>query len=280
MTTTEMTSDTFAIGGELTVRRLGFGALRLTGWDPMGPAEWAAAAGVVRRAVELGVNFLDTADSYDRGSNEELLAEALYPYPDGLVIATKAGQARPSRGEWVPMGRPEYLRQQCELSLRRLRLDRIDLFYLHRVDPLVPFEDQLGALRRLQEDGKIRHIGLSEVTVEQLAYARERVEVAAVQNLYNLADRRHERVLEYCERHRIAFVPWLPVANGRGFGPAATRVAAELGTTPIQVGLAWLLHRSPVMTPIPGTSSLTHLEENVAAAGVRLTATQYTALAG
>jgi pyridoxine 4-dehydrogenase len=275
MTTTEMTSDTLVISGELTVRRLGFGALRLTEWDPMGPAEWAAAAGVARRAVELGVNFLDTADSYDRGSNEELLAEALYPYPDGLVIATKAGHARPSRGEWVPMGRPEYLRQQCELSLRRLRLDRIDLFYLHRIDPLVPFEDQLGALRRLQEDGKIRHIGLSEVTVDQLAYARERVEVAAVQNLYNVADRRHEPVLEYCAERGIAFVPWLPVANGRGFGPAVARVAAELGATPTQVALAWLLRRSPVMAPIPGTSSLAHLAENVAAAGLTLSGAQY-----
>ncbi|MFL6071953.1 MAG: aldo/keto reductase [Mycobacteriales bacterium] len=275
MTTTETTTDTLAIGGDLTVRRLGFGALRLTDWDPMGRNEWAAAAGVARRAVELGVNHIDTADSYDRGTNEELLAEALYPYPDGLVIATKAGHARPSRREWVPLGRPEYLRQQCELSLRRLRLDRIDLFYLHRVDPLVPFEDQLGALRRLQEDGKIRHIGLSEVTVERLEYARQRVEVAAVQNLYNLADRRHERVLEYCERHGIAFVPWLPVADGRGFGPAAARVAADLSATPTQVGLAWLLHRSPVLTPIPGTSSLAHLEENVAAAGLTLTVAQY-----
>src|SRR4051794_34479166 len=268
-------TSTYTFEDGVSVRRLGFGAMRLTEWDHVRDG----AAAVARRAAELGVTFFDTADAYDLGLNEELLAGALHPY-EGLFIATKCGHARPSRGEWVPMGRPEYLRQQCELSLRRLRLDRIDLFYLHRVDPLVPFEDQLGALRRLQEDGKIRHIGLSEVTVEQLAYARERVEVAAVQNLYNLADRRHERVLEYCERHRIAFVPWLPVANGRGFGPAATRVAAELGTTPIQVGLAWLLHRSPVMTPIPGTSSLTHLEENVAAGGVRLTATQYTALTG
>jgi len=235
---------------------------------------------VAQRAVELGVTFIDTADAYGPGTNEEQLAEALHPYPEGLVIGTKAGQSRPSAREWKPLGRPEYLRQQCELSLRRLRLERIDLFQLHRIDPQVPEEEQFGALAQLQQEGKIRHIGLSEVTVEQLERARRSIEVASVQNLYNLTERKHDDVLEYCTREDIAFIPWLPIASGQlsQAGGALATVAAELGATAAQISLAWLLHRSPVVIPIPGTSSLTHLEENVGAAELTLTDEQYATL--
>jgi pyridoxine 4-dehydrogenase len=269
-----MRDEICVIGGDLPVRRLGFGAMRLCdpdGWGP--PQDRQAAVTVARRVVELGVNFIDTADSYGLGANEELLAEALRPYPEDLVIATKAGQSRPGPHTWRPLGRPEYLRQQCELSLRRLGRDRIDLYQLHRIDPLVPAADQFGALRMLQEEGKIRHIGLSEVTVPQLQEARRLIEVASVQNLYNLTDRRHEKVLEYCQREGIAFIAWLPVAAGahaRPGGPLAA-VARELGATAIQVAIAWLLRRSPVMIPIPGTGCAAHLEENVAAGGLELT---------
>lgn len=266
------------IGGDLTVRRLGFGAMRLCGplnWGP--PADWDAAVRVARRAVELGVNFIDTADAYGPGCNEELLAEALYPYPEGLVIGTKAGQSRPSPDDWVPLGRPEYLRQQAELSLRRLRMERIDLYQLHRIDPLVPLADQIGALRQLQDEGKIRHIGLSEVTVEQLREIRREIDVVSVQNLYNLLDRHYEPVLEYCERENIAFIPWVPVARGKLTQPdsPAAAVAKELGATPAQVALAWLLRRSPAIVPIPGTSSRAHLEENVAASELTLSDEQF-----
>lgn len=270
--------NTITIGKELTVGRLGFGAMRVTGpnvWGP--PADVPAALALLRRAVELGITFIDTADSYGPGTSEELIAEALHPYPDNLVIATKAGQARPSPGEWVPLGRPEYLRQQAELSLRRLRVDRIDLFQLHRIDPKVPLADQIGAIKQLQEEGKIRHFGLSQVSVEQIAAVREHIEVVSVQNLYNLTRREDEDVLDYCEREGIAFIPWLPIAGGAhasAAGPLA-EVAAELGATPAQVSLAWLLHRSPVMLPIPGTSSIAHLEENTAAADLRLTDEQF-----
>jgi pyridoxine 4-dehydrogenase len=253
--------DTILIGGDLPVRRIGFGALRLDG----GPA----AVAVLRRVVELGVTLVDTADAYDLGGNERLIAEALHPYPDGLVIATKAGQARPGEHEWVPLGRPEYLRQQAELSLRRLRLDRIDLFQLHRVDPLVPLADQVGALRQLRDEGKVRHVGLSEVSVEQIERARRIVPIAAVQNRYNLTDRASDDVLDHCTRHGIAFLPWLPVTP-RTLSPAAHAVARRYGVAPAQVALAWLLDRSPVMVPIPGTSSAEHLAENVAAADLRL----------
>jgi len=276
-------TDTITLGGDLTVRRLGFGAMRLSGplnWGP--PRDWDEAVGVARRAVELGVNFIDTADAYGPGLNEELLADALYPYPDGLVIATKAGQSRPSPDDWIPLGRPEYLRQQAELSLRRLRMDRIDLFQLHRIDPLVPVADQIGALKLLQDQGKIRHIGLSEVTVEQLVEIRREIDVVSVQNLYNVLDRHYEPVLEYCERENIAFIPWLPVGRGaltRPDSPVAT-VAKQLDATPAQVSLAWLLHRSPVVLPIPGTSSAVHLEENVGAAGVSLSDDQFKLLSG
>ena len=259
--------------GELTVHRLGFGAMRLTGFRP--EEDRTAPIRVARRAVELGVDFIDTADSYGAGANEDLLAEALYPYPAGLVIATKVGRTRPSPNEWTPLGRPEYLRQAAELSLRRLKVERIDLLQLHRIDPTVPFVDQLGALAQLQAEGKVRHLGLSEVTVDQLEEARGQIDVVSVQNRYNLTDREHDPVLEHCESHGIAFVPWLPIANGDQLAASLlVEVAAELGATPAQVSLAWLLHRSPVMVPIPGTSSESHLVENVAAAELQLTADQ------
>ncbi|MEU7699634.1 aldo/keto reductase [Streptomyces sp. NPDC039028] len=264
---------TFPLGGDLSVHRLGFGALRLTGpgyWGP--PEDREAAISTARLAVDLGVSFIDTADSYGLGSNEELLAEALRPYPDGLVIATKAGQCRPRPDQWVPCGRPEYLRQQAELSLRRLRLDRIDLFQLHRIDPKVPAAEQFGALGELQDEGKIRHIGLSKVTVREVEAAREHITVASVQNVYNLTDRRNDEVVEYCEKHEIAFIAWLPIARGAlaaGGSPVAD-IATELEVSAGQVALAWLLHRSPAVIPIPGTSSPAHLRENVAASGIAL----------
>jgi aryl-alcohol dehydrogenase-like predicted oxidoreductase len=256
---------------EIPQTRIGFGAMRLCGpgaWEPT--RDRAAARRVLRRVVELGVTFIDTADSYGLGDNEELIAEALHPYPTGVIIATKAGQSRPSRGEWRPLGRPEYLRQQAELSLRRLRVDRIELFQLHRVDPLVPLADQVGALVDLRDRGKIRHIGLSEVTVDQLAEAERITPIATVQNLYNLADRRHEDVLDYCTERGIVFIPWLPVGGGHLRTDRLATLAAGTGASPTQVALAWLLHRSPVMLPIPGTRSLDHLAENVAAARIRL----------
>ncbi|HEY3001737.1 MAG TPA: aldo/keto reductase [Kribbellaceae bacterium] len=256
--------------GELTVRRLGFGAMRLTGYRPAD--DRTDAIKVARRAVELGVQLIDTADAYGIGANEELLAEALHPYDD-MLVATKVGHTRPSPSEWVPLGRPEYLRQAAELCLRRLRVERIDLLQLHRVDPAVPLADQLGALRRLQEEGKVRHVGLSELTVEQLARARREVDVVSVQNRYNLGDREHEAVLDYCEREGIAFIPWLPIP--RRPLAALDAVAAETGATVTQVALAWLLHRSPAVAPIPGTSRPEHLEENVAARELRLTADQF-----
>jgi aryl-alcohol dehydrogenase-like predicted oxidoreductase len=269
---------TITLGGDLTVNRLGFGAMRITGEPGLDRAGGIALA---RRAVELGVTFIDTADSYDLGENEELLAEALSPYPPGLVIATKGGQCHPG-DDWIPLGRPEYLRQQAQLSLRRLRLDRIDLYQLHRIDPAVPLADQLGALRRLQDEGKVRHIGLSEVTVEQLAQALAIAPIVSVQNRYNLADRAAEDVLDYCERRGIAFIPWFPVAplrRGNGGDPLA-RVAARHGATRTQVALAWLLHRSPAILPIPGTSSRAHLAENVGAARLRLSGEDLAELSG
>lgn len=279
-------ANNFVIGGDLTVYQLGFGAMRLTGplvWGP--PTDHEEAIKVARRAVELGIDFIDTADSYGPGTNEEVLADALYPYPANVVVATKAGQSRPSATEWTPLGRPEYLRQQAELSLRRLRLDCIDLFQLHRIDPLVPADEQFGALKRLQDEGKIRHIGLSEVSVEHLERACRQIDVVSVQNLYNVAARQHEDVLDYCERENIAFITWHPIAKGELATPDGAHnplymVAKELGATPSQVALAWLLHRSPVVIPIPGTSSLAHLEENVAAAQLELSDDQLTLLSG
>jgi len=270
--------STIVLGGDMPLHRLGFGAMHLTGPDVWGPpTDPAAARSVARRAVELGVNFIDTADSYGPGTSEEVLGDALFPYPEGLVVATKAGQTRPSRGEWRPVGRPEYLRQQAELSLRRLRVDRIDLFQLHRIDPKVPAEEQFGVLRQLQDEGKVRHVGLSEVTVEQIEQARRQVDVASVQNLYNLRQRRHDAVVEHCEREGIVFIPWVPIASGDLARPdgALGRIAKQVEATAAQVALAWLLHRSPVIVPIPGTSTIAHLEENVAAASVELTPEQF-----
>ncbi|GAA1952174.1 aldo/keto reductase [Amycolatopsis minnesotensis] len=278
-----MHSGTFAIGGDVAVNRIGYGALRLTGeggWG--GPADRDGAVRVLRRAVDLGVDLIDTADAYGPGSNEELIAEALHPYPDGVVIATKAGQCRPGPGKWVPLGRPEYLKQQAELSLRRLRLDRIDLFQLHRIDPLVPAAEQIDALKELRDEGKIRHIGLSEVTIAELEAARTRAGIATVQNRYNVVDRRHDALLEHCERAGIGFLPWHPVDQGglaRAAGGAVREVADELGATPSQVGLAWLLHRSPSTVLIPGTADPAHLEQNCAAGALTLSSDQLARLA-
>jgi pyridoxine 4-dehydrogenase len=266
------------IGGELTVGRLGFGALRLTDDRFWGPAaDRVTAVAVARRAVDLGVTFIDTADAYGLGASEELLAEALHPYPDGLVIATKAGQVRPTPEAFVPLGRPEYLRQQVELSLRRLRVDRLDLLQLHRIDPAVPLADQLGALRDLRDEGKVRYIGLSEVDVDQLKQARQIVEIATVQNRYHLGDRGWDDVVDYCAAEDIAMIAWWPLGQGRltQGGGVVGAVARELGATPAQVALVWLLRRSPNLIPIPGTRSVAHLEENVAAAGLRLSDEQY-----
>jgi pyridoxine 4-dehydrogenase len=251
--------------GDLTVHRLGFGALRLK------LSEREASKAILRHAVDRGVTFIDTADSYHLGQNEELIAEALHPYADNLVIGTKAGQAHPG-DEWIPLGRPEYLRQQAELSLRRLRLDRIDLYQLHRVDPKVPLEDQVGAFRQLQDEGKVRHVGLSEVTVDQLEAARRITPIVSVQNLYNLSQRHSENVLDHCEANGIAFLPWLPVQpSARTPDSVLERVARTHGVSTTRVALAWLLARSPVMLPIPGTSKLAHLDDNLAAVDLRLT---------
>ncbi len=262
----------FLIGNDLRVARLGFGAMRITGKGIWGePPDRPEAIRVVRRAVELGVNFIDTADSYGPGVSEEIIAEALHPYPQGLVIATKGGFDRPGPNKWVENGTPAHLKSACEGSLRRLRLDRIDLYQLHRIDPKVPAEDQLGALKDLQAQGKIRHIGLSEVSVRQIQHAQTIVPVVSVQNRYSIADRASEGVLEYCEKETIAFIPWSPLAAG-GLSRAHSsinRLAAESKATPSQAALAWLLSRSQVMLPIPGTSSVSHLEENVAAAALK-----------
>jgi pyridoxine 4-dehydrogenase len=263
----------FTIDNDLRVTRLGFGAMRITGkgvWGP--PTDPAEAIRVLRRALELGINFIDTADSYGPEISEELIAEALHPYPSDLVIATKGGYDRPGPDRWVENGRPEHLISACEGSLKRLRVDRIDLYQLHRIDPKVPAEDQLGTLKNLQTQGKIKHIGLSEVNVRQIQHARTLVPVVTVQNRYSLADRGSEDVLQYCEEHNIGFIPWFPLAAGKLSGPGSVvaRIAAESKATPSQVALAWLLRRSPVMLPIPGTSKVEHLEENVAAANLKI----------
>jgi pyridoxine 4-dehydrogenase len=264
--------------GDLTVNRMAFGAMRLTGPGVIGePDDPENAKAVLRRAVELGVNFIDTADSYGPEINERQIAEALHPYPDDLVIATKGGLSHERRGEWLQDGRPERLRAACEGSLQRLRVERIDLYQLHSVDPSVPLDESVGALAELREEGKIRHVGLSNVDARQLARAREVVPIVSVQNRYNLADRHSEGVLEACEREGIAFLPWFPLAFGeltRGAG-RLTDVAFAHGLSRAQVAIAWLLQRSPVMLPIPGTSSLEHLEENVASASVELTETEF-----
>ena len=275
-------SGEFSIGGKLPVTRLGYGTMQLPGpgvWgDPKDPAE---AVRVLRRAVDLGVNFFDTADSYGPAVAEELLKQALHPYPADLVIATKAGLTRQGPGRWSPVGRPEYLRQQAELSLRRLGLEQIPLFQLHRIDPAVPLADQVGELAKLRDEGKIRFIGLSEVTVDQLRAAEEITAIATVQNLYNLANRSAEELLDYSAANGIGFIPWFPLATGELAKPGSplTALAAEHGASPSQLALAWLLRRSPVMLPIPGTASVAHLEDNVAAAGLALSEGEYAALA-
>jgi aryl-alcohol dehydrogenase-like predicted oxidoreductase len=266
-------SGTLRIGGELPVNRIGFGSMRITGpgvWGP--PKDPEQAKRVLRRAIDLGVNFIDTADSYGPGDSEDLIREALYPYPEGLVIATKAGLTRQGPDQWAPVGRPEYLRQQAEMSLRRLKLQRIELFQLHRIDPKVPMEESLGALKELQSEGKIRFIGLSEVAPGDIERAQKTVRIVSVQNLYNLTDRRHQPALSYCEEHQLIFIPWFPVAAGelaKAGGPLE-ELARRHGTTMAQLSIAWLLRVSPVTLPIPGTTSVEHLEENVAAGALKL----------
>jgi pyridoxine 4-dehydrogenase len=279
MTTTDQSTDqpvhqsgTFSLGGR-EVHRLGYGAMRITGAGVWGePADPAECVGTVRRAVELGVDLIDTADSYGPEVSENILFEALHPYPEDLLIATKAGLTRQGPGQWMPVGRPEYLRQQCEMSLRRLGVETIDLFQLHRIDPKVPAEEQFGLLADLVDEGKVRAVGLSQVNVTEIEAARAVVPVVSVQNLYNLTDRSSEDVLEYCEAEGIGFIPWFPIAAGALAGPGGPvdAVVKETGATPSQVALAWLLHRSPVMLPIPGTKSRGHVDENCRAAALEL----------
>ena len=274
-------SGEFSIGGKLPVTRLGYGTMQLTGpgvWgEPKDPDE---AVRVLRRAVDLGVNFLDTADAYGPVVAEPLIKKALHPYPADLVIATKVGHTRQGPGLWAPVGRPEYLRQQTEMALRLLGLEQVPLMQLHRIDPKVPLDDQVGELAKLQEEGKIRFIGLSEVTVGQLRAAAEIAPIATVQNLYNLADRSAEELLDYSAANGIGFIPWFPLATGELAKPGSplAALAAKRGATPSQLALAWLLRRSPAMLPIPGTSSVSHLEDNVAAAGIALSDGEYAAL--
>jgi len=281
LTPSAQASGTFALGGDLPVVRLGYGSMQLTGdgvWgDPKDPDE---AVRVLRRAVELGVTFLDTADSYGPVVAEQLIKKALHPYADDLVIATKAGLTRSGPGDWRPVGRPEYLRQQVEMSLRNLGLERIDLHQLHRIDPQVPLADQVGELKLLQDEGKIRHIGLSEVSVEQLQEAQQTATIVSVQNLFNLADRSAEPLLDHAEAEGIAFIPWFPLATGQLSQPGGPLDAAaqEHGATPSQLALAWLLRRSPVMLPIPGTSTVAHLEDNLAAATLELSDDEFARL--
>ena len=271
--TTVAPSDTFSIGGDLPVHRLGYGAMQLPGPGVWGePADPENARRVVRAAVEQGVDFIDTADSYGPVVSERIIAEALHPYPEDLVIATKAGLTRQGPGIWTPVGRPAYLKQQVELSLRTLRLERIDLIQLHRIDGEVPLADQLGAFKELQQEGKVRHIGVSEVSVAELEEARSIVDVVSVQNLYNLTNRQSQDVLDHATEHGIGFIPWFPIATGDLAAPDSpvADIARELDATPSQVALAWLLHTSPVVLPIPGTKSVEHLTENLGAAQLRL----------
>ena len=275
------TNPIWKLGGDLPVNRLGFGAMRITGEGIWGwPADRANALKVLRRAVELGVNLIDTADAYGPETSELLIAEALHPYPQGLVIATKGGLTRPGPGQWVPNGRPEYLKQCVEKSLQRLKLERIDLYQLHRIDPKVPAEDSLGALKEMQAAGKIRHVGLSEVSPQQIEQARKVLPIVSVQNEYNVMDREWENTLAYCEKEKLGFMPWSPIGGNRGLKPGGALEAAAKNhsTSVVQVALAWLLRRSPVMLPIPGTSSMAHLEENVAAAALQLTSAEWQAI--
>src|SRR5213595_2867677 len=273
-------NPTWQLGGYLPVNRLGFGAMRITGEGIWGwPPDRNNALKVLKRAVELGVNLIDTADAYGPETSELLIAEALHPYPKGLVIATKGGLTRPGPGDWEPNGHPDYLKDCVNKSLKRLKLERIDLYQLHRVDPKVPMEDSLGALKQAQSAGKIRHIGLSEVSPQQVERARKIVPIVTVQNRYNIIDRKWDNTLEYCEKEQIGFMPWAPVGGTRGMTSAALeKVAKDHGITIYQLGLAWLLHRSPVMLPIPGTSSLAHLEENMAARNLKLSVQEWKAI--
>ncbi len=271
-------SGTFSIAGKLNVNRLGFGAMRITGdgiWgDPKDPAE---SKRVLKRLLDLNVNFIDTADSYGPEVSENLIAEALHPYPKGLVIATKGGLTRTGPNQWIPVGRAEYLRQCVEMSLRRLKVERIDLYQLHRFDPKVPVEESLGELRKMQEEGKIHYIGISEVTVAEIQQAQKIVNVVSVQNKYNITDRAHEDVVEYCAKNKIAFIPWFPLAAGALTRPGGVldKLAKSHNVTTSQIPIAWLLHRSPVMLPIPGTSKVKHLEENVATAELKLSQAEW-----
>jgi pyridoxine 4-dehydrogenase len=272
-------AGTFAIGGDLTVNRLGYGAMRITGtgvWGP--PADKAGALATLRRAVELGVNLIDTADSYGPDVSEELIAEALYPYPAGLVIATKGGWERVGPGQWTHNASPKHLTEALDGSLRRLRLERIDVYQLHVPDPAVSFEASVGTLAKLKEQGKIRHVALSNVTREHVERARAIVPIVSVQNRYSFADRESDFIVDYCEKHGIGFMPWAPLGQMRQANEALAKEAAALNATPMQVGLAWLLKRSKVILPIPGTSSVKHLEENVAAASLVLPQATYEAL--
>ena len=278
---TMVTNPTWKLGGDLTVNRLGFGAMRITGEGIWGwPPDRQNALKVLRRAVELGVNLIDTAYAYGPETSELLIAEALHPYPKGMVIATKGGLTRPGPGQWVPNGRPEYLKQAIEGSLKRLRLERIDLYQLHTIDPKVPMEASLGALKEMQDAGKIRHVGLSNVDPEEIVRARKILPIVSVQNRYNIEDRESEKALIYCEKEGLGFMPWFPIGGGRGLKPknAVETAARNHGMSVFQVALAWLLERSPVMLPIPGTSSVAHLEENVAAAKLKLTPAEWKAI--
>ena|SRR5829696_1159357 len=280
MATTATSSGTFKIGGDLEVTRLGYGAMRITGkgiWGP--PKDHDRAIEVLRKLPDLGVDFIDTANSYGPYVSEELIREALHPY-DGVKVATKAGLTRQGPNQWLPVGRPEYLRQECEMSLLRLGVDQIDLWQLHRIDSKVPREEQFGVMKELQDEGKVRHLGLSEVSVDDIKEAQEVFDVATVQNLYNLTNRRHEDVLDYCDEQGIGFIPWFPLAAGdlaKPGGPVAEAAEAHDATTG-QIALAWLLQRSEVMLPIPGTGSVEHLVENVAAAEIELTDEEFATL--
>ena len=270
---TSAISKTFKLGGEVEINRLGYGAMRITGkgiWGP--PADPERAKKVLQRAVELGVNFIDTADSYGPAVSEPLIGEALAPYSEGTIIATKAGLTRQGPDQWLPVGRPEYLTQQVEMSLRWLKKDTLDLWQLHRIDAKVPVEESLGAIKKLQTAGKIRFVGLSEVSVAEIEQARKVIDIVSVQNEYNITNRKSEAVLDYCTKHNIAFIPWFPVASGKLAQPGGKldQLAKKHDATTSQLSLAWLLHRSPVMLPIPGTSSIEHLEENIKAAEVTL----------
>jgi pyridoxine 4-dehydrogenase len=270
-----------SLGGEISVHRLGFGAMRLTGdgiWGP--PKDRKGALAVLRRAVELDVNFIDTADSYGPHVNEELIAEALFPYPPGLVIATKGGWNRPGPNQWTHDATPSHLREAVEGSLKRLRLDRIDVYQLHIPDPVVSFDASVETLAELRNEGKIRLVALSNVTQEHIERARKIVPIVSVQNRYSFADREWDYVVSYCQRNGIAFIPWFPLGAGKVAGEVLNRIAQAHGARPIQIALAWLLRRSPIMLPIPGTSSIEHLEQNVAAASLRLAGDEYEELSG